>query len=161
MAKGARRRRATKVSNIVVYRAQGMRPRESGTGEPDRLCAVSSFPHQLQSESEVAQWCPTLWDPMDCGLSGSSVCGIFQARVLEWIAISFSRGIFPTQESSLGLPHFRQTLYRLSHQGSLNYKQPCKDPRDFHRTKSSCLHLTPSLNSNRHLMPPLPKVLST
>ena len=41
------------------------------------------------------------------------------------------------------------------------YKQPCKGPRDFHRTKSSCLHFTPSLNSNRHLMPPLPKVLST
>lgn len=36
-----------------------------------------------------------------------------------------------------------------------------KGPRDFHRTKSSCLHFTPSLNSNRHLMPPLPKVLST
>ena len=38
-------------------------------------------------ESEVAQSCPTLCDPMDCGLSGSSVHGIFQARVLEWIAI--------------------------------------------------------------------------
>ena len=44
------------------------------------------------SESEVAQSCLTLYDPMDCSLSGSSVHGIFQARVLEWIAISFSRG---------------------------------------------------------------------
>ena len=43
-------------------------------------------------ESEVAQSCPTLCDPMDCSLPGSSVHGIFQARVLEWIAISFSRG---------------------------------------------------------------------
>ena len=43
-------------------------------------------------ESEVAQSCPTLFDPMDCSLPGSSVHGIFQARVLEWIAISFSRG---------------------------------------------------------------------
>ena len=42
--------------------------------------------------SEVAQLCPTLCDPMGCSLSGSSVHGIFQARVLEWIAISFSRG---------------------------------------------------------------------
>ena len=42
--------------------------------------------------SEVAQSCPTLCDPMDCSLSGSSVHGIFQARVLEWIAVSFSRG---------------------------------------------------------------------
>ena len=49
---------------------------------------VSSYP---VSESEVAQSCPTLCDPMDCSLSGSSVHGIFQARVLEWIAISFFR----------------------------------------------------------------------
>ena len=42
--------------------------------------------------SEVTQSCSTLGDPMDCSLSGSSVHGIFQARVLEWIAISFSRG---------------------------------------------------------------------
>ena len=43
-------------------------------------------------ESEVAQSCPTLCDPMDCSLPGFSVHGIFQARALEWIAISFSRG---------------------------------------------------------------------
>ena len=42
--------------------------------------------------SEVAQSCPPLWDCMDCSLPGSSVHGIFQVRVLEWIAISFSRG---------------------------------------------------------------------
>ena len=42
--------------------------------------------------SEVAQSCPTLCDPMDCSLLGSSVHGIFQAIVLEWIAISFSSG---------------------------------------------------------------------
>ena len=46
---------------------------------------------RISQESEVAQSCPTLCDPMDCSLSGSSVHGIFQARVLEWIAISFSR----------------------------------------------------------------------
>ena len=46
----------------------------------------------LYHESEVTQSCPTLCDPMDCSLSGSSVHGIFQAKVLEWIAISFSRG---------------------------------------------------------------------
>ena len=42
--------------------------------------------------SQVTQLCPTLSNPMDCSLPGSSVRGIFQARVLEWIAISFSRG---------------------------------------------------------------------
>ena len=44
----------------------------------------------LESESEVAQSCPTLCDPMDCSLLGSSVHGIFQARVLEWVAIASS-----------------------------------------------------------------------
>ena len=44
-----------------------------------------------KSESEVAQSCPTLRDPMVCSLPGSSVHGIFQARVLEWGAIAFSR----------------------------------------------------------------------
>ena len=45
-----------------------------------------------ESESEVAQSFPTPCDPMDCSLPGSSVHGIFQAIVLEWIAIAFSRG---------------------------------------------------------------------
>ena len=45
---------------------------------------------KVKSESEVAQSCPTLWDPMDCSLPGSSIHGIFQARVLEWGAIAFS-----------------------------------------------------------------------
>jgi len=45
---------------------------------------------KVKSESEVVQLCPTLSDPMDCSLSGSSVHGIFQTRVLEWGAIAFS-----------------------------------------------------------------------
>ena len=45
---------------------------------------------KLKSEGEVAQLCPTLGDPMDCSLPGSSVHGIFQARVLEWGVIAFS-----------------------------------------------------------------------
>ena len=49
---------------------------------------------KMKSESEVAQLCPTLSDPMDCSLPGSSVHGIFQARVLEWGAIAFSENIF-------------------------------------------------------------------
>ena len=44
----------------------------------------------VKSESEVAQSCPTLCDPMDCSLPGSSVHGILQASVLEWVAISTS-----------------------------------------------------------------------
>ena len=45
---------------------------------------------KVKSESEVAQSCPTLSDPMDCSPPGSSAHGIFQARVLEWGAIAFS-----------------------------------------------------------------------
>ena len=48
---------------------------------------------KVKSESEVAQSCPTLHDPMDCSLPGFSIHGIFQARVLEWVAIAFS-GVF-------------------------------------------------------------------
>ena len=46
---------------------------------------------KVKSESEIAKLCPTLRDPLDYSLSGSSVHGIFQARVLEWVAIAFSR----------------------------------------------------------------------
>ena len=46
---------------------------------------------KVKSESEVAQSCPTLSDPMVCSLPGSSIHGIFQARVLEWVAIAFSK----------------------------------------------------------------------
>ena len=48
---------------------------------------------KVKSESEVAQLCPTLSNPMDCSLPGSSVPGIFQARVLEWVAIAFSSDV--------------------------------------------------------------------
>ena len=53
-------------------------------------CHVLRQCMKVKSESEVAQLCPTLSDPMDCSLPGSSVHGIFQARVLEWGAIAFS-----------------------------------------------------------------------
>ena len=57
----------------------------------------------VRYESVSAQSCPTLYDPMDCSLPGSSVRGIFQARRLEWVAISYSRGIFSAQGSNPSL----------------------------------------------------------
>ena len=69
----------------------------------------------------VAQSCPTLWDPMDYSPPGSSVRGILQARILEWVAIPFSRGVFLTQGLNPGLLHSRRILYHLSHQGSFNH----------------------------------------
>ena len=51
-----------------------------------------SAKYNKEKGSEVSQSCPTLCDPMDCSLQCSSIHGIIQARVLEWVAISFSRG---------------------------------------------------------------------
>ena len=73
-----------------------------------------------------AQSCLTLCDPLDCSPPGSSVHGTLQARILEWVGISFSRvgslfllqGIFPTQELNWRLLHCRQILYQLSYKGS-------------------------------------------
>ena len=48
---------------------------------------------KVKSESEVAELCPTLCYPLDCSLPGSSIHGIFQARVLEWVASAFSIGL--------------------------------------------------------------------
>ena len=72
---------------------------------------ASQINHIKISESEVAQSCPTLSDPMDCSLPGSSVHGIVQARILEWVSHFLLQGIFPTQRSNPSLLHCRQILY--------------------------------------------------
>ena len=67
----------------------------------------------------VTQSCLTLCGPMDCSPPGSSIHGILQIRILEWVAIpSLLQGVFPTQGSNPGLLHCRQILYCLNHQGS-------------------------------------------
>ena len=65
-----------------LHRPWGSPAKNTGVGCHFFLQCVKS-----ESESEVAQSCPTPSDPMDCSLPGSSVHGIFQARVLEWVAI--------------------------------------------------------------------------
>ena len=69
----------------------------------------------------VTHLCSTLHDLMDYGPPGSSIHGILQSRILEWVAIFFSRGIFPTEGSNPGLLRYQQILYCLSHQGSPNF----------------------------------------
>ena len=62
----------------------------------------------------VTHLCQLFCDPMDCSLPGSSVHGIFQARILEWVAISLLKGIFLTQGPNphlLSLLHCRRILY--------------------------------------------------
>ena len=68
-------------------------------------------------QCQVTQSCPALCDPMDCSPSGSSVHRILQAKILEWVAMPFSRG-YLTQGSNLGLLHYRQIFYHLSHHRS-------------------------------------------
>ena len=62
---------------------------------------------KVKIESEVAQSCPTLSDPMDCSLPGFSVHGIFQARVLEWGATGFSA----VNCSSINIGSFRACMF--------------------------------------------------
>ena len=60
---------------------------------------------------EVAQMCPTLCDPVDWSPPGSSIHGIFQARVLEWVAISFSRGSsWPSAEELFNVPKRKEAV---------------------------------------------------
>ena len=63
---------------------------------------------KVRSESEVAQWCPTLCDPMDCSLPASSIHGSFQARVLEWVPspspVLGQHSVFFTPQAPLGSP---------------------------------------------------------
>ena len=68
---------------------------------------------KVKSENEVAQSCPTLSHPMDCSLPGSSVHGIFQARVLEWGAIAFSERWLSTKELMLSNCGARERLWRV------------------------------------------------
>ena len=81
----------------------------------------SSILLELQSvcvSHSVTQSCPTLRDPMDCSLPGSSVHGILQARTLEWVAISFSRGSFQSRDPSWVSCIAGSLFYHLSHQKS-------------------------------------------
>ena len=69
--------------------------------------------------------CLNLSDPMNCSPPGSSVHGILQAGILEWVAIS-SRVIFPTQGPNPGLLHCRWIIYHLSHRGSPGHTRDCQ-----------------------------------
>ena len=90
--------------------------------------------------SEVGQSCPTLCDPIDYSLLGSSVHGIFQARVLEWVAISFSRGSsWPRDRTQVSRPVGRP----LSHQGSCSV--------NYHRENS---YVTTTSSRNSKLLAP-------
>ena len=77
------------------YSPRGRKESDTTEGLPPRGCKESDTTERLtltgESESEAFQSCPTLCDPVDCSPSGSSIHGILQARILEWVAISFSK----------------------------------------------------------------------
>ena len=85
----------------VLWQKRGWRPNES---ESHSVVVDSLWPHGL------------------CSLPGSSVQGILQARILEWVAVPFSWGVSLTQGSNRGLLHCRRILYQLSYQGSSKTK---------------------------------------
>ena len=92
-------------------RADRPRSEEEGCLGP----AYPQCPTNMKVKVVVTQPCPALCKPMDCSLPGSSVYGIFPARLLEWVAMPSSRGIFMTQGSNprlLWLLPCRQILYR-------------------------------------------------
>ena len=79
-----------KIRLIIFFAAKDGEVLYSQQKQDQKLTVAQITNSLLQSESEVAQSCLALRDPMDCSLPGSSVHGIFQARVLEWIAIPCS-----------------------------------------------------------------------
>ena len=85
-------------AHLSLLTASSVRREELGL-----FCFLSErrwFSPKERKESEVTQLCPTLCDPMVCSLLGSSVHGIFQARLLEWIAIFFSRGSYQSGDQT-------------------------------------------------------------
>ena len=100
-----------------------------------------------ESESEVAQSCPTLSDPMDCSLPGSSIHGIFQARELEWGAIVFSNYKVNTHEilpksRNRTLPSTSDTVHgilqaRILEWVAFSFPRGSSQPRD--QTQVSCI----------------------
>ena len=82
------------------------------------FCNPSRDEMHVKSESEVAQSCPTVCDPMACSPPGSSVHEIFPGKNTGVGCHFLLWEIFPTQGLNLGLLHCRQTLYCLSHKGS-------------------------------------------
>ena len=102
---------------------------------------------KVKSESEVARSCPTLSDSMDCSLPGSSVHEIFQARVLEWVAIAFSEFITSDQIRSVAqsCPTFCDPMNRSTPGLPVHHQLPEFTQTHIHRVSDD--PLSPPLSS--------------
>ena len=90
---------------------------------------------KVKSESEVAQLCQTLCDPMDCSPPGSSTHGIFQARVLEWVAIVFSKlGISKSLDSANTLLNFLSLI------------------KPYTKLRKTCYTCEPQVSDSKHVL---------
>ena len=107
----------TATACLSPWRAKGSTPT---LGRLNSLRHISFFKH-LKVKVIVAQPCLTFHKSMGCSPPGSSVHGILQARILEWVCHSFLLGVFPTQGLNLGLLHCSQIPHPLSHQGSTKH----------------------------------------
>ena len=117
-------------NSVRPHRLQPTRPRRPQDSPGKNIGVGCHFLLQcmkVKSESEVTQSCPTLSDPMDCSLPDSFIHGIFQARVLEWVAIAFSMRIAWWCENSTrcdwwpNLNHILWTISNAPQVGSLCY----------------------------------------
>ena len=85
------------------------------------ILKIPSSIAKSESESEVAQSCLTLCNPMDCSLPGSSLHGILQARILEWVAIFTSPGDLPNPGIEPGSPAFQADALTSKPPGTVSY----------------------------------------
>ena len=85
------------------------------------MVAVTAVILINNNNNKVSQSYPTLWDPTDCSLPGSSIHGIFSGKNTGVGCHFLLQEIFPTQGLNPGLPHCRQMLYHLRHQGSSDF----------------------------------------
>ena len=85
-----------------------------------KMCDIHKeiLSNNILGNNELLSCNRILCKPMDCSLPGSSVCGILQARILEWVAISSSTGSSSPRDRTRVYLHCRQILYHLSHQES-------------------------------------------
>ena len=102
----------------------------------------------MESESKVAQLCLTLCDPMGCSPPGSSVHGDSPGKNTRVGCHFLFQGIFPTQESNPDLPHCRQILYPLSHQGSQAHDKQTSSHTSCMLCLSLMLPLMPLVNQH-------------
>ena len=116
-------------NSVRPHRRQPTRPRRPWDSPGKNAGVGCHFLLQcmkVKSESEVAQSCLTLCDPMDCSLPGSFIHGIFQARVLEWGAIAFSKvNVLPSNSRGQQSESDLYVLKSRYFSGSFRGEYPC------------------------------------